>query len=609
MNKLSHIALTLFLAILAYPVNLTAQDKIELTVEAPKVVTLGEVFRLSYTLNAKAENFNGPKIEGFLFNGPMLSTSMSTQIINGQVRQSASYTYNYTLQASQEGTFTIPSASATYKNKTYSCNPVKIEVLKGKAGNQQQNTQPSTNSEIVSSEDLFVRIETDRNQVYKGEQISVVIKIYSRVNLSRLGEMKFPSYSGFWNQEIPTSGQVNLERVNYNGRAYNMGIIRKSILVPQQTGTIVIDPFEIECFVNVQSKRQRSPFDDIFGDSFFGSYETVTKKISSPKVEIHVKPFPEIQPEGFTGAVGTFAITSGLDKTEVKTNEAVTLKVNIKGKGNIKLIELPQFRFPADMEVYDPKIADHIESGEGGISGSKTFEYLIVPRHAGTFEIPAWSFSYFDPSSATYKTFNSGPLKLTVTKGENDSEATVISTPGKEDIRVIGQDIRFIKTGDGKLKSTGRQFFGSAGFYFSYILIILLLLFALGYFKYQFKNQNDIEGTRYRKAIAVSRKQLGKARMFLDAGKHEMFLEALLKGLWGYLSDKFNLELSVLNRDSVTELLVSKGVAESIIHDLISNIDSAEYLRYAPPSGEADFRTLLEQSENMIVQLEKLYRR
>ncbi|MFH0761764.1 MAG: BatD family protein [Bacteroidota bacterium] len=609
MYRLSHIALALFLARLFYPANLAAQDKIELTVEAPQVVSLGEVFRLSYTLNAKAESFNGPKIEGFLFNGPMLSTSMSTQIINGQVNQSASYTYNYTLQASQEGTFTIPSASATYKNKTYTCNPVKIEVVKGNAGNQQQNAQTPPNSEIVSSDDLFVRIETDRNQVYKGEQILAVIKIYSRVNLARLGEMKFPSYSGFWNQEIPTSGQVNLERVNYNGRVYNMGIIRKSILVPQQTGMILIDPFEIECFVNVQSKRQRSPFDDIFSSGFFGNYETVTKTISSPPVQVSVKPFPGNPPEGFTGAVGSFSITSGLDKTEAKTNEAVTLKVNIKGKGNIKLIELPKFRFPADLEVYDPKIADNIDSGENGISGSKTFEYLIVPRHAGTYEIPAWSFSYFDPSSGTYKTFNSGPLKLTVSKGENDSEATIISTPGKEDIRIIGQDIRFIKTGDDKLKSTGRQFFGSAEFYFSYILVILLLLFALGYFQYQFKNQNDIEGTRYRKAIAVSRRQLGKARMHLDGGKHELFLEAILKGLWGYLSDKFNLELSVLNRDSVTDLLVSKGVAESIIHDLISTIDSAEYLRYAPPSGEADFRKLLEQSANIIVQLEKLNRR
>jgi hypothetical protein len=203
----------------------------------------------------------------------------------------------------------------------------------------------------------------------------------------------------------------------------------------------------------------------------------------------------------------------------------------------------------------------------------------------------------------------SWPINRTVTKGHHDSEATFISTPGKEDLKVIGQDIRFIKTDNPNLKSAGHQFFGSTGFYFSYILAILLLLLALGYFKYQFKNQNDIEGTRYRKAIAVSRKQLGKARTHLDAGKHEEFLEALLKGLWGYLSDKFNLELSALNRDSVTGLLISKGVADEIIDHLISTIDSAEYLRYAPPSGEADFRTLLEQSENIIVQLEKLYRR
>ncbi len=610
MNRLAHIILICFAGWVFLPEILNAQENIELTVEVPKVVSEGEVFRLSYTINAKCENFNGPKIEGFLFNGPMLATNMSTQIINGKVNQSAFYTYNYTLQATTRGTFTLPPAIATVQNKIYSSKPVAIEVVAANKGQQRQESgQTAPDQSGIAPADLFARIETDRKQVYKGEQIFVAIKLYTRVNLARLGEMKLPSFQGFWNQEISTPGQIGLERVNYNGQVYNMGIIRKSILVPQQTGTITIEPFEVECFVNVQSKRQRSPFDDFFSDGFFGGYETISRKIVSPEVHIQVKPFPGSQPAGFTGAVGSFSLTTALDKTEAKTNEAVSLKISLRGKGNLKLIEMPSIRFPADLEVYDPKITDNIETGENGISGSKTFEYLIIPRHVGTFEIPAWSFSYFDPSSAQYKTYSSDPLSLNVTKGDTESDPTLISTPGKEDIRVIGQDIRFIKTGKNSLKRTIGYFLSSTSFYFCYIVIALLLILALGYYRYQLKNQIDVEGTRFRKARSVSRRQLSKARACLNEGKQDLFLETLLKGLWGYLSDKFNLELAELNRTSIVGLLSDKMVPPDIITDLISIIDQAEYLRYAPSSGEADFNKLLNQSEDIIVQIEKSYRR
>jgi len=586
------------------------QESIELSVQAPKVVTVGEVFRLAYSINAKADNFNGPKIDGFLFNGPMLSTSMSTQIINNQVSQTVSYTYNYTLQATTEGIFTIPSASASFKGKTYTCAPVRIEVLKaGASGNQQQGGQSGESQSGLSNEDLFVRIEVDRTQVYKGEQILAVIKVYTRVNLARFGEMKIPDFSGFWNQEIDVPGQVSLERVNYNGKLYNVGVLKKSILIPQQTGRIVIDPFQIECFVNVQSRRQRSPFDDFFGDNFFGSYETVSKKISSAPVEINVKPFPAGQPEGFTGAAGKFSVTATLDTPSVMTNEPVTLKVTVKGSGNIKLIELPAFRFPGDLEIYDPKITDQVDAGNNGVTGSKTFEYLIVPRHAGSFEIPVWTFSWFDPTNGTYQSYSAGPMTLTVEKGANDNEATIISTPGKEDIKVIGQDIRFIKSDNTKFSKASRYFFGSAGFWLALISIFLISALVLFYFWNQFRNQTDIEGSRFRKAIAVSRKQLEKARVSLETGHSEVFLEALTRGLFGYISNKFNLGQIDLNRDNIKILLAQKGLEETIISGLMKTIDSVEFLRYAPPSGEADFRSLLAEAEDIIVRIEKTYRR
>jgi hypothetical protein len=580
---------------------IVAQEDIALTAEGPKVMAVGEVSRLSYTINAKADSFTGPKIDGFLFSGPMLATSMSTQIINGKVSQTVTYTYNYNIQSTQEGIFNLPPASAVVKGKTYTSESVKIEVVKG---NQEKQDQTKGSPDGVGQEDLFVKVDVDRHQVYKGEQIFATIKIYTRITLARFGEIKMPGFGGFWNQEIPTSEQVSLERTSYNGKIYNMGVIRKTILVPQKTGKIIIDPFEIECFVNIQRKGQRSPFDD-----FFGNYETVNKRIKSSPVEITVKPFPGNQPSGFTGAVGKFTITADIDKNEVKTNEAITLKVNIKGNGNIKLIELPEFRFPADLEVYDPKITDNFDAGGNGISGSKTFEYLIIPRHAGSFEIPAWEFSYFDPTSGSFKTFTSNIMRINVIKGENDSEATMVSNPGKEDIRVIGQDIRFIKTGKINFRTKGEYFFGSSLFILLFLFIFLIFIAALLYFRSRFKNLADVQGSRFRKANVISRKRLTQARIFLEDSDRDKFLEALTHALWGYISDKFNIPLSDLKRDNIRDLLLSLNVEETTINNLIEAIDQSDYLRFAPGTGDADLHQLLNLSETVIIDIEKSYRR
>jgi hypothetical protein len=576
-----------------------AQDPIRLVAEGPKVMAAGEVARLSYTINARADGFTGPKIDGFLFSGPALSTNMSTQIINNQVTQSVSYIYNYTIQATAEGVFTIPAATAVVKGKSYTSETVKIEVLKGG-----QEKQQGAGSDGIGQEDLFTRVEVDRPQVYKGEQIFATIKIYTRVTLARFGEIKMPSFGGFWNQEIPTSEQVSLERTNYNGRIYNVGVIRKTILVPQKTGTITIDPFEIECFVNIQRRGQRSPFDD-----FFGSYETVSRKVKSVPVEITVKSFPDNQPAGFNGAVGRFTVTAGIDKTEVKTNEAVSLKVVIKGNGNLKLIDLPVFRFPADLEVYDPKITDNIDAGSNGITGSKSFEYLIIPRHAGTFEIPAWNFSYFDPSSGTFKTYTSENMTIRVARGENDSESSVVSAPGKEDLRVIGQDIRFIKTSKTNLKLKGHNFYGSTGFIFVFVIVVLLFISIFLYFSYRFRNLADLQGSRFRKASLVSRKHLAMARKHLETSGRDEFLEALARALWGYIADKFNIEFSNLNRDNLRDVLESRGVDSKTIESFIETLDNAEFLRFAPGTGEGDLHELLARSEQVIDTIEKTYNR
>ncbi|MFO7615636.1 MAG: BatD family protein [Bacteroidales bacterium] len=602
--------LALVLAGLGGSAGISAQEAVEFIGSAPKVVAVGEAFRLSYTVNAKADNFNGPKIENFLFSGPMLSTSMSTQIINSQVIQSASYTYNYTLQASQEGTFTIPPATVTVKGRNYSSEALRIEVLKGKTDPaQSQAGQTGTTQEGVAAEDLFVRVELDRNQVYKGEHIVATIKIYTRVNLARFGEMKMPSFSGFWSQEIPTSGQVTLERTNYNGQLYNMGVIRRTILVPQQTGSIRIEPFELECFVNVPRKRSRSPFDDFFSDGFFGSYETLAKKLVSPATEVRIKPFPVTPPQGFAGAVGRFSVSATLDKSAVKTNEAVNLKVVVRGNGNLKLIDLPSFRFPADLEVYDPKVTDQIETGLNGISGSKTFEYLIIPRFAGTFEIPNWSFTWFDPAAAEFRTYTTEPMKIEVQKGEQDAEGTVMTMAGRENIRLIGQDVRFIKTGDIRIRPAGQAFYGSKGFIFGYVISLLLFILTILLLHYRHKSLADAEGNRYRRASGVTRKRLAMARSHLARHDHEQVLESLLKAVWGYIGDKLNMDQSRLNRENIREMLEGKGISAETVQELEGLLDAIEFLRYAPGQVEGDYEALVSRTSDLILTIEKTYRR
>jgi hypothetical protein len=283
--------------------------------------------------------------------------------------------------------------------------------------------------------------------------------------------------------------------------------------------------------------------------------------------------------------------------------------VTIKGNGNLKLIELPQIRFPADLEVYDPKVTDNFEAGSNGIVGSKTFEYLIVPRHAGVFDIPAWSFSYLDPPKGQYTTFYNDIQRITVLKGDNETESAVISTPGREDIRVIGEDIRFIKTSRPDIKPKKLLFFRSGGYFFSFIISFLAFALAILILWFRFKNLADKEGVRYRKANALSRKHFQRARNSLTGKSDDDFLEALLKGLWGYLSDKMNMDVSGLSRDNIRDKLLTHGIDEPTLQDLNLLLESAEFLRYAPGTKEGDYQKLLEDAVNLVNKIDKTYKR
>ncbi len=586
-----------------------AQDKaIRITASAPKVVEAGEYFRLSYTVNGKGSKFNGPRLDNFTFSGPMLSTSMNTQIVNGKVSQTSSYIYNYTVQANKIGKFTIPTANVTVDGKKYTSNTLKIEVVKASAKQQQQSrsssikkNQPAT-AEIKDT-DLFVKIVLDRNNIYKGEQILATIKVYTRVSLARFGDIKIPSYNGFWSQEIKVPDQINLVRENLNGTIYNVGIIKKSILVPQQTGDITIEPFELECFVS-QRSQSRSVFDD-----FFGSAQTIRKRLVSPKLKVKVKPLPTNQPEGYTGAVGSFTMTANLDKNSVKTNEAVNLKIRINGKGNFKLIDPIDINFPADFESYDPKISHNISVGDNGITGSRTMEYLVIPRFAGSFDIPSIKFVYFDPATAKYKTLSSNPFKLNVEKGKEEETGTVISGPNREDVRYLGADIRFINTGDTDLSKKQESMMSRMSFYFFYLLIAVLTLLSFFILRQWQRTKSDTAGMRIRKAGRQSQIRLKQAGKCLKDNDKEKFINEILKAIWGYLGDKLNLDQANLNREFIEMFLASRNVDASVVTSLIELLDNCEYIRYAPVENIGELDTLYKDAHSVINQIEQALRK
>jgi hypothetical protein len=459
-------------------------DNVRFVMEGPEAVTMGEQFRLGFTLNTTGSDLQLPDLSNFdVLMGPSTSQSSSFQIINGKTTQSVSFSYIFILRAKKEGKFTIRPASIKVDGKTYESNSLEIQVVKGQpqqqAGSAQQQGQseedvPSGN---VSKDNLFVRVALDKTNVSKGEQILATIKLYISPNvpLNGFDEVKLPTYEGFWTKEIEVPQQVNFTREVYNGKIYQVGVLKKTILFPQQTGSIRIEPFEITCLIRQRIRQQQSFFDD-----FFDNYRVVKAKVVSDPVSVSVKDLPNA-PANYSGAVGNFSIAATLDKTSLPANEAATLKLTINGTGNLSLIKAPKIDLPEDFEAYEPKSTERIMANDNGLSGSVTFEYLFIPRFAGNFTIPAVEFVFFNPNTRQFETRSTEAFQLNVTKGSDDQNASVVSSYSKENVKVIGKDIRFIKQNQAKLKPSGSSFFGTFNFYLVYILslVAFVVVFVL----------------------------------------------------------------------------------------------------------------------------------
>ena len=589
-----------------------ADEKITFTASAPEVVVSGDQFRLTFSINSqKIKDFRAPNIKGLeVLMGPSRSTQSSTQIINGNVTSTKSTTFTYILMAEKEGTYSIPGATIVADGNNYTSNSVSVKVLPpdqstGTASNNGRTSRNQANNGKISEKELFITATASKTSVYEQEAILLTYKIYTQVNLTQLhGDM--PDLKGFHTQEVELSSQKQWSLEHYNGRNYNTTVYSQYVLFPQQSGKLEIPSITFEGTVS-QLVASDDPFDAFFNGG--SNYVNIKKNIVAPKLTIDVKQLPAGKPANFSGGVGEFTISSSINTQELKTNDAVTIKLVISGTGNMKLINTPEVGFPQDFEIYDPKVDNKFNLTRNGLSGSKVIEYLAIPRHAGNYTIPAIEFVYFDLKSKTYKTLKTDPYTLNVAKGEGNASQVVSNFTSKEDLKVLGKDIRYIKTGDTNLSPKGNYFFGSTAYYMWYLIpLALFIAFMIVYRKQAIENAN-VAKVRTKKANKVATKRMKNAGKLLAEKNTSAFYDEVLKALWGYISDKMNMPVSQLSKDNIEEELIRHNVSEELIKDFIGTLNECEFARYAPGNQNEAMDKVYSSAIDVISKMENSIKR
>ena len=562
-----------------------ADETITFTASAPEAVVVGDHFRLSFTVNTQqVRDFKAPTIKGFeVLMGPQSSRQSSMEMINGKTRQSSSITFTYTLLAEKEGEFSIPGATIVADGKPMVSNAVRIRVLpadknSGGAGQGSRSRGGAASTGTISNNDLIITSTVSKSNVYEQEAFLLTYKIYTAVDLRGFDNIKLPDFNGFHSQEVEQPSDRRWKLEHYKGRNYQTTIYRQFILFPQQSGELTIEGARFDASI-AQASQVTDPFEALFNG---GGVVEVKKSIFTPKINMHVSALPSGKPEGYCGGVGEFNISSSINATEMKTNDAVTLKLVISGTGNLKLVSAPEVNFPETFEVYDPKDESRFKLTSDGLTGNKVIEYLAIPRSAGTFKIPPVKFSYFDIKSKSDKTLTTEEYTLQVAKGEGNATQSIANFTNKENLKVLNEDIRFIRQNELKLTPRGHYFFGTTTYWLWYILPSLaFVVFVLLYRKQIAANANVVK-MRTKKANKVAVKRMKLAGKLLAENKKEAFYDEVLKALWGYVSDKLSIPVSQLSKDNIEEALRSHSVAENLIKEFIDTLNECEFARFAP---------------------------
>lgn len=603
-----------FLFLLA-PLTLFAADH-TITLEAPSTVEAGQQFRVRYTISTQdATGFTPSTFKGFeVIYGPSTSRSSNFSIVNGKTTSSSTITYTYVLVASKAGDFTLTPATAQVDGQTISSRSLTITVLPAgtspspsqqqgqgnssrRQGRQQQQSSRPSSSNTISPTDLFMTATASRTTVYKQEAILLTYKLYTLVNITQL-DGKLPTLDGFQIQEVDLPRNKEFQLEQYKGKNYHAVVWAQYVLFPQKSGDLVIPAISYEGVVQ-QANPNLNPIDAFF-NGVTGIIE-LKKTITAPSVTIHVKDLPPA-PDGFSGAVGQFTLSSSLTPRQVRANEAVTLKINVKGTGNMKLMETPAVEWPKDFEVYDPKVDDHFSLTTNGLSGTKTFEYLAVARHAGKYDIPATEFIYFDTAAKAYKTLRTEAYTLDVAKGADGSGGGVANyTNNQQEVTELAQDIRYIHT---KAASTALPTPNGWTYALAYLVPLCLFVLAIVLGRKHIQARSEASIGKGKKANKAARKRLKTASKLLAQHNANAFYDEVLRALNGYLSDRYAIPQSQLNKDNLAEVLTSKGVSEESIAQLLQTLNDCEFARYAPGDPQQSMEATYQAAINLISQLE-----
>lgn len=562
----------LILLFLMVPLLSGAQVQFDAKVSKKKL-GVNERLRVDFTMNQDGDNFNPPSFSNFtVVGGP--NQAISNSWING--KKSYSKTYSYFLAPKQRGKFTIGQAEITIEGNVYKTTPVEVEVTAAV-------DQPTDgdNSEYVASENLHLVAEISNANPYLNEAITVVYKLYvsPRINVTDWRQIDNPKFSDFWSQNIDMQ-RLQVENGTYEGEPYRYVVLRKTVLYPQKTGKLDIEPLTLSVSVEVPGNRR-----DIFGNRF---YETVDKTVAAGNRTINVKPLPqEGKPEGFTGAVGeNLRLKVTTDKKELRATESLEAKVEVSGRGNLKLFDLPPLTVPASMEKYEPEYSEDVSTNLGGMSGSISNAYTLVPQSKGKYPIPSVEFSYFDLDSESYKTLTSDEILIDVAAAPAGAVAS--NSPGtaaKQQVAPVAKQFRYIKLNT-VLRPIGEgSFMGSPLFWSLFALPLLFIPLLIFFGKKREERAGDVRGNRIRKADKLARKYLSEAKRNL--GDQTKFYDSLERALHNYLKAKLNIQTSEMSKEHIKELLESRGVAATTVTDFIELLKSCEFARYTPASNVA----------------------
>ena len=589
---------------------LSAFAQASIKVQAPNLVGLNEQFNVTFIISGEhaPSDFKWEPGSDFqLVWGPQKGSSTSVSIVNGKSTRTSQVTYTYVLLPKNTGRFQLAAAEATVRGDRITSSRPTIEVVtdgaaasqnqQGQAqqgqGQASQGSQGSAQTGTVSADDMFLRLSFSKRSVMVGETVTATLKLYQRVNIAGFEDAKFPTFNGFWSQEVQAPTNIEFHRESVGDKIYNAAVLRSWNLIPQRAGDLPVEGAELVCLVNVRAPRRSTG--SIFDDFFQDDYQTIRKRLTTSPVTIHVSPLPAGAPASFGGGVGSFKMSAALTRDSLLTHDAASLRVTVTGTGNVSLLEAPKVSFPPDFEVYDTKTSD--------VAGGKVFEYPFIPRSHGEFTLGPVEYSYYDLNARKYVTLQSQPLTIKVGKGADtggQGGGEIVPGVNRKDVRNLGSDIRFISTKPGTLASVGHFFVGSPAFWALTALLLGLALAAWLALRGMAARRADVVGSKSRGATKMARKRLAQAGTFLKGNLYTAFYEELHRALLGFVSDKLNLDAADLSKENISERLIQNGVGEALAADFIGLLDACEYARYAPDAGHEAMNTHYEQAVSVI---------